>query len=246
MDLTTHAEEGKITATCVLGLRSFADKLYILGLLNNNFSSQGHYATPDAMETEVTEIDPDAMEAVTADAFQGAGTEADVLQGDTMEVSATDSNASEGDVYDVEDSFEGKLSDGDVFESVSQGKKLTTSWKFAQILTNNYLIESDSLDESDSEIEASDLDTTLTAFIKKFPFGRPGAPTVAPHTTGSGVTPSGDSIWAPFSSQREWEIAEWAKTEHMTASAFTKLLALTEVREYDRSSVSRLIQHTGW
>jgi hypothetical protein len=122
-----RAEEGKITAMCVLPLRSFADKLYISGLLNNTFYSEGRHATPDAMEAEANEIDPDAMEAVAADAFQGAGLEADAFQGDAMEDSATDSDSSEGDIYDDEDGFESELSDGDALESVSHGKNLPTS-----------------------------------------------------------------------------------------------------------------------
>jgi hypothetical protein len=86
--------------------------------------------------------------------------------------------------------------------------------------------------QSSSEIETSDPDTTPTVFIKTFPFGRAGASIEAPDLsamTGSGVTPPEDSIWAPFCSQRDWEIARWAKTHRLTSSAFSELLAIPEV-----------------
>ncbi|KAI9454588.1 hypothetical protein BJY52DRAFT_1205245 [Lactarius psammicola] len=41
----------------------------------------------------------------------------------------------------------------------------------------------------------------------------------------------GDSVWAPFQSQCDWEFACWAKTCGVTASAVTDLLAIPEVRE---------------
>ena len=89
------------------------------------------------------------------------------------------------------------------------------------------------MNQSSSEIEASDPDTTPTIFVKNFPFGCPGAPIHGvPHpsaTAGSGVTPPGDSIWAPFHSQRDWEIAQWAKTHRVTSSAFSELLAIRGV-----------------
>jgi hypothetical protein len=82
--------------------------------------------------------------------------------------------------------------------------------------------------------EASDLDPMPTVFIKHFPSGRPGAPTsVPPHhsTAGSGVTRPGNSIWAPFGSQRDWAVARWVKTNRITSSAFSEFLAIPEVRE---------------
>src|ERR1700755_3061019 len=126
--------------------------------------------------------------------------------------------------YDTEDTEQDLLD----AETVSQGKKLITS-RF--LCANNYLIASDSTNQS-SHIEAGDLDTTPTFFIKEFPFGRPRAPIdSAPHhcATASGVTSPGDSIWAPFRSQLDWNIAQWVKTQRLTASAFSELLAFPKV-----------------
>src|SRR5882762_3053671 len=100
----------------------FADNLYISGLANITFFSEGRYAMPDTMDAEATEIEHDAMEAVAGDAFQGAEMEADTLQGDAMEANVLDPDPSNGDAYDAEDSFEDELWDADELESVSQGK----------------------------------------------------------------------------------------------------------------------------
>ncbi len=88
------------------------------------------------------------------------------------------------------------------------------------------------MNQSFGQIEDGDLDTTPSIFVKTFPFGRPGAPIIVPHfsaTTGSGVTPPEESIWAPFCSQRDWEIAQWAKTYRLTSTAFLAFLAITGV-----------------
>ena len=105
----------------------FADNLYISGLANITFFSEGRYAMPDAMDAEATEIEPDAMEVIAGDACQGTTMEADTLQFDPMEANAVGSDASNGDAYNTEDSFEHELSDADALESESQGKKLQTS-----------------------------------------------------------------------------------------------------------------------
>ena len=52
-----------------------------------------------------------------------------------------------------------------------------------------------------------------------------------------------DNIWAPFNSQLEWEIAQWAKLRGPGATAFTELLEIEGVSHYclnDYSSELRL------
>jgi hypothetical protein len=74
----------------------------------------------------------------------------------------------------------------------------------------------------------------VTVVIEHFPLGSPGAPIVGPpeNATSNGPSPtgSGDSIWAPFCSQHDWEIARWAKMRNPTSSAVDDLLAIPEVR----------------
>jgi hypothetical protein len=71
-------------------------------------------------------------------------------------------------------------------------------------------------------------------FIDHFPHGHPGAPVADtrqdPSVYESTRNELGDSVWAPFRSQCDWEFAHWAKTCGATASAVTKLLAIPEVR----------------
>jgi hypothetical protein len=77
-----------------------------------------------------------------------------------------------------------------------------------------------------------------TLVVNRFPDGSPGAPIPGSHQ-GSTVYNSsreafGASVWAPFRSQCDWEIAHWAKTRGPTSSAVTDLLAIPEVRAHPR------------
>jgi hypothetical protein len=70
--------------------------------------------------------------------------------------------------------------------------------------------------------------------VDRFPHGTPGAP-IPEMDQGSSAYQSsqeafGTSIWAPFRSQCDWEIARWAKMRGPTSTALTDLLAIPEVR----------------
>ena len=69
--------------------------------------------------------------------------------------------------------------------------------------------------------------------VDYFPFGQPGAP-VPEMQLGSSVYEAtceslGDSLWAPFRSQCDWEFARWAKMRGPTSTAVMELLAIPEV-----------------
>ena len=69
--------------------------------------------------------------------------------------------------------------------------------------------------------------------VDQFPLGQPGAP-VTGTPQGTTVYEStqdmlGESIWAPFRSQCDWELAYWAKMRGPTSSAVTDLLAIPGV-----------------
>ncbi|KAH9013253.1 hypothetical protein EDB84DRAFT_1444325 [Lactarius hengduanensis] len=69
--------------------------------------------------------------------------------------------------------------------------------------------------------------------IDRFPHGSPGAP-IPGTLQGSHVYQSseevfGSSVWAPFRSQCDWEIARWAKMRGPTSSAVADILAIPEV-----------------
>jgi hypothetical protein len=85
------------------------------------------------------------------------------------------------------------------------------------------------------EARTSNQEARPTWFIDRFPHGHPGAP-LSDTLEGSSFYEStrnelGDSVWAPFRSQCDWDFARWAKTCGATASAVTELLAIPEVRD---------------
>jgi hypothetical protein len=72
--------------------------------------------------------------------------------------------------------------------------------------------------------------------IERFPHGHPGAP-VAGIPQGASVYESaqdrlGESLWAPFHSQCDWETARWAKMRGPSSTAMTELLAIPGVSVY--------------
>ncbi|KAF8261178.1 hypothetical protein EI94DRAFT_1773493 [Lactarius quietus] len=78
------------------------------------------------------------------------------------------------------------------------------------------------------DMDYSEPDWTPTVML--FPQGQPRAPLIST-PQGAIIYESnqdifGESIWAPFQSQCDWELAYWAKTCRPTASAVTDLLAI--------------------
>jgi hypothetical protein len=69
--------------------------------------------------------------------------------------------------------------------------------------------------------------------IDCFPLGNPGAPILGtqqdPTIYESTQAALGDSIWAPFRSKCDWEIAHWAKMHGPTSLVVMDLLAISEV-----------------
>lgn len=90
---------------------------------------------------------------------------------------------------------------------------------------------------SDGHLPAhAETEDSGVVIIDRFPFGSPGAPLTGLHdsTSRNGSSPAGvglrgDSIWAPFHSECDWEFARWAKLRGPTSSAVTDLLAIPEV-----------------
>ena len=69
--------------------------------------------------------------------------------------------------------------------------------------------------------------------IVQFPNGCPGAPLGVDQGLSAyeaTYNTLGESIWAPFRSQRDWEVAHWAKMRGPSSTAMTELLAIPEVR----------------
>jgi hypothetical protein len=84
-----------------------------------------------------------------------------------------------------------------------------------------------------TEPNTNNSDTSPQVFVDHFPHGSPGAAITGAHQ-GSTIYKSsrkvfGDSVWAPFHSQCDWEIACWAKMCGPSSSAMEELLAIPEV-----------------
>ena len=83
------------------------------------------------------------------------------------------------------------------------------------------------------EIDAEDSDSESVVVVDHFPFGSPGAPIpgvpqgFSAYHAHLATVP--DSIWAPFQSQRDWEVARWAKMRGPSSTAVTELLAIPAV-----------------
>lgn len=79
--------------------------------------------------------------------------------------------------------------------------------------------------------DADTPDSGTPLVIDRFPHGNPGAP--IPGACQGSYQQSqeafGASVWAPFHSQCDWEVARWAKMRGPTSSAMQDLLAIPGV-----------------
>ena len=114
-------------------------------------------------------------------------------------------------------------SDTDAFQAFSRGEGLSTTANTGEIAVD----EPADVPEHSIEFEARFTDTS-TVVIDNFPFGNPGAP-IPGATQGPTFFAGGDSIWAPFWSRQDWEVAHCMKTERVTASTMDRLLAVLQV-----------------
>ena len=81
--------------------------------------------------------------------------------------------------------------------------------------------------------ETGNSDADLILVVKHFPHGRPGA-LVTGTPQGTTIYEStqdtlGESVWAPFQSQCDWEIALWAKKRRPSSLAMADLLVIPGV-----------------
>ena len=120
--------------------------------------------------------------------------------------------------------------DAEAFEALSQGPLYLPSQEYTA--DPPALLEDPG--RQPTRIEASK--SGVTVVIVRFPFGSAGAPIDAPlppHENASSnrlsIMSHSNSIWAPFRSQRDWEIAHWAKMRGPTSTAVNDLLAIPEV-----------------
>ena len=90
-------------------------------------------------------------------------------------------------------------------------------------------------ESSADRAEATNPQPTCSVVVDQFPFGDAGTPisTSSAHQEGAmnGCRRKAldDTIWFPFRSQCDWEIACWAKMRGPSSTALAELLAIPEV-----------------
>ena len=82
-------------------------------------------------------------------------------------------------------------------------------------------------------VEPSGPDVRTQVVIKHFPHGNPGAPING--VQGSSIYEQSwevfrKSVWAPFQSECDWDVAYWAKMDGPSSSALMRLLAIPNAR----------------
>jgi hypothetical protein len=142
-----------------------------------------------------------------------------------------DTHAANGDSLSV-DVDTADATDADAFQVLSQGDRDLTTTNACKIAVDRPPDVLEGLTEPSIEFDSSFSDTS-SVVVDVFPFGNPGAPIPG---VPRGCTSYeqfqatlGNSNWAPFRSQRDWDIARWAKTHSISSSAVDELLAIPEV-----------------
>ena len=122
------------------------------------------------------------------------------------------------------------LADADVFEVLTEHNVHP-----GPAIPNHRAVDSDTTAEPSNAatkqvipFNVPDAERSQTVVIDHFPSGNAGAPIPGMACELNEDTAT-QSIWAPFVSQCDWEVAHWGKMRGPTLSALTDLLAIGEV-----------------
>ena len=136
-----------------------------------------------------------------------------------------DTNDADSDATSSMDARDAR--DVHAFQPLSQGDAHLTTTNACEIAVDRPPDVLEAPGEDSIEFD-SRFSSTSSVLVESFPFGNPGAPIPGmpeePSYKQSHATP-----WAPFRSQRDWDIARWAKMHSTTSSAVADLLALPDV-----------------
>jgi hypothetical protein len=155
------------------------------------------------------------------------------------------------DVLDTDDVVDGL--DADVFDDVTDGVTVASMAIPEGVLPIELAASIQPppdpvIQNEDADLEANS-EPLANSTVTDFPFGSPGAPIPgadqgsesAVHQSSQAALSS--SVWSPFSSRLDWEIARWAKIRGPTSSALTELLAIPEVRDLCLASIDNLLTY---
>ena len=123
----------------------------------------------------------------------------------------------------------GDITDADVFEVLTEHNVIRPR---VTVPTRNQHAVDDTTPELQVEqttyFNIPNAETSSMVVIDHFPLGKAGAP-IAGTARELNEDMAAQSVWAPFVSQYDWQVANWAKMRGPTSSAVTDLLAIGEV-----------------
>ena len=153
-----------------------------------------------------------------------------------------------GDIIDFDDELEENpdpdptdAMDADAFEELAQSTNVFTD----QPTVNETPEVPEGPVQQTNHTEAGNLEATSTVVIDRFPSRTAGAPipdmprAFSAYESREHELPG--SVWAPFKSRYDWEVACWAKLHGPSSSAVTKLFDIPEVCASYQSDFKLLI-----
>ena len=145
---------------------------------------------------------------------------------------ASDQDSDDVDTIETPDPAD--VMDADAFEELTQSIDISSRRAINCIPVDNLPDNLEDRQQQTNTIEAGALETQTTAVvIDHFPSESAGTPIpgIPPGSSRykSDQAAHGGSVWAPFWTQCDWEVAHWVKSYGVTSSMVTKLLAIPEV-----------------
>ncbi len=131
--------------------------------------------------------------------------------------------------FNLIDNTDAEDEDADIFEMLGESDRSLVATP-EQAALDRSLVPVPPLEHpaaQDIWSEVANLQSSPLVIIDSYPHGSPGMP-VSRHLHMDN-TDHEVSIWAPFASQCDWEVAHWAKMRGPTSSATADLLAVPEV-----------------
>jgi len=131
--------------------------------------------------------------------------------------------------FNLIDNTDAEDEDADIFEMLGESDRSLVATP-EQAALDRSLVPVPPLEHpaaQDIWSEVANLQSSPLVIIDSYPHGSPGMP-VSRHLRMDN-TDREASIWAPFASQCDWEVAHWAKMQGPISSATADLLAVPEV-----------------
>ena len=120
------------------------------------------------------------------------------------------------------------IMDADAYEDLTERNSCPISTVPNQCTIGEAAEPSDVAIEQAIPFDVPNLERSHTVVIDRFPLGNAGTP-ISSMACESIEDMNAESLWAPFASQCDWQVAHWAKMRGPTLSAVTDLLAIGEV-----------------